>query len=364
MTDPKNQQSEAEARESIDTDVLIVGAGPAGLSAAIRIKQLAAEQNANIEVTIVEKAAEVGGHIISGAILDPVGLDELIPDWRQRGAPAGVEVTTDRFSFLTRKSGFTFPDFLLPPQTKTKNARIISLGELCKWLAEQAEALGVEIYPSTAAVDVTTNADGAVTGIITGDLGVAKDGTQTDGYAQGIALNAKYTLLGEGARGSLSKKLIERFDLASEAAPQSYSLGIKEIWQVPEDQHEEGRIEHFIGWPLNAKTNGGGFLYHAADKKIFIGQVTYLNYANPTLSPFNEFQRFKTHPKVRKHIEGGTRISYGARVLSSGGLASHSRPGIPRWCVDRLRCRLHECATFEGHSFRHALGACQWRSSC
>jgi len=314
--------STEQARETMETDILIVGAGPAGLSAAIRIKQLAEERGEDISVTIVEKSAEVGGHIISGAILDPVGLDELIPNWRERGAPTGTPVTTDRMNLLTKKGGFSFPHFLLPPQMKTKNGLIISLGDMCKWLAEQAEELGVEIYPGTPAVDLLLKADGAVEGIITGDLGVDGAGNPKGAYAQGIALKAKYTLIGEGARGSLAKKLISQFGLQAGKSPQKYSLGIKEIWEVDEALHDEGRVEHFMGWPLDDETSGGGFLYHAAGHKIYLGFVTYLDYQNPTLSPFGEFQRFKTHPKIQTVLKGATRISYGARAMSSGGWQS------------------------------------------
>ncbi len=310
--------AEETERETISTDVVIVGAGPAGLSAAIRLKQRAP----GLGVIVIEKSAEVGGHILSGAVLDPAGLDELIPDWRGKGAPVGPEVTGERMSYLTETGRFTFPDFMLPPQMKTASAVIISLGEVCQWLAGQAEELGVEIYPATPAVDVVRDAAGAVTGVITGDLGIGANGQPKDGYAQGIVLEAKYVLIGEGARGSLAKKLIGDFGLDRDSDPQKYSLGIKEIWEVPAEQHREGRVEHFMGWPLDDNTSGGGFLYHAGNRRVYLGLVTYLDYANPMLSPFDEFQRLKRHPEISKVIRGGTRLSYGARALTSGGWQS------------------------------------------
>jgi len=310
--------AQREDRESLSTDVVIVGAGPAGLAAAIRLKQ----KNPGIGVTVVEKAAEIGGHILSGAVMNPVGLDALLPDWRAAGAPVGPAVTEDRFHYLTAHGDFTVPSILLPPQMKTKDAVIVSLGALCKWLAGQAEALGVEIYPATAAVDVLTGEDGAVTGIITGDLGRARDGSEKPGFARGVALEAKYTLVAEGARGSLAKALIRDFDLARGHGPQKFALGIKEIWEIPEARHAPGRVDHYLGFPLDRFARGGGFAYHAAGRQLYLGLVVHLDYSDPRLSPFGEFQRFKTHPAIAGRIEGGRRLSYGARALTSGGWQS------------------------------------------
>ena len=305
-------------REIIETDVVIVGAGPAGLAAAIRLKQ----KSPGTSVTVVEKAAEIGGHILSGAVMDPVGLDELIPDWRQRGAPVGPAVRKDVFHVLTGAYDFRLPSFLLPPLMKTHDGVITSLGELVRWLGEQAQALGVDIYPMTAAVDVLRGAGGAVEGIVTGDLGVDRDGNPKPGYAAGIGLRARYTLIAEGARGSLARHLIQHFKLDAASSPQKFGLGIKEIWEIPESLHEPGRVDHFLGWPLDDATQGGGFLYHAADRRIYLGLVVHLDYRNPTLSPFDEFQRFKQHPSIARLLRDATRISYGARALTSGGWQS------------------------------------------
>ena len=302
----------------METDVVIVGAGPAGLSAAIRLKQL----SPGLAVTVVEKAAEVGGHILSGAVMNPAGLDALIPDWRQRGAPVGPDVTRDTMHFLTAGADIAFPGFMLPPQMHSRGGIIISLGDLCRWLAEQAQELGVDIFPATAAVDVLTGEGGQVEGIITGDLGLDRDGNPKPGHARGIALRANYTLIGEGARGSLAKTLIRDFGLDSARSPQKYGLGIKEIWEVPESMHEPGRGDHYLGWPLDTSTSGGGFAYHAADRRLYVGFVTHLDYKIPRLSPFGEFQRFKTHPSIARLLKDGRRISYGARALTSGGLQS------------------------------------------
>ncbi|WP_224701506.1 electron transfer flavoprotein-ubiquinone oxidoreductase [Devosia aquimaris] len=308
--------AEARARETISTDVLIVGAGPAGLSAAIRIKQ----RHPQLAVTVVEKSAELGGHILSGAVMDPRGLDALIPDWRLKGAPVGPDVTTDTYHYLTKTGDFALPHWMMPPQLKTDGAVIVSLGHLVRWLGDEATALGVDIFPMTAAVDVLGGQGAPVRGVITGDLGRDKDGNTKDSFAEGIALEAKYTLIAEGARGSLAKKIIADFDLSGE--PQKYGLGIKEIWEIPAEQHEPGRVDHYLGFPLDNATAGGGFVYHAQDRKLYVGLVTYLDYPDPTLSPFGEFQRFKAHPSVAPLLEGATRISYGARAVTAGGWQS------------------------------------------
>ncbi|ODT69529.1 MAG: electron transfer flavoprotein-ubiquinone oxidoreductase [Pelagibacterium sp. SCN 63-23] len=308
--------ADAGNREILSTDVLIVGAGPSGLAAAIRLKQ----RHPDLAVTVVEKSAELGGHILSGAVMDPVGLDALIPDWRLKGAPVGPDVTSDRYHYLTEKRDFTIPDGLVPPQMKTRGAVIVSLGLLVRWLGEQAAALGVDIFPMTAAVDVLRSGDGPVRGVITGDLGRDRDGNAKPGFAEGIALEAGYTLIAEGARGSLARQLISAFDL--ERAPQKYGLGIKEIWEIPAERHQAGRVDHYLGFPLDNATAGGGFVYHADNNRLYLGLVTYLDYADPTLSPFDEFQRFKTHPSVAGLLSGGSRVSYGARAVTAGGWQS------------------------------------------
>ncbi len=305
-------------RDYIDTDVVIVGAGPAGLAAAIRLKQ----KSPSTSVTLVEKAAEIGGHILSGAVMDPVGLSELIPDWRQKGAPVGPTVTEDRFHVLSRQRDFVLPNWLLPPLMRTHDGAITSLGDLVRWLGDQAQALGVDIFPMTAAVEGLIDETGAVAGIVTGDMGVARVGTHKPGFAPGIGIRAKYTLIGEGARGSLAKQLIARFRLDAKSSPQKFGLGIKEVWQIPERLHQPGRVDHYLGFPLDDATSGGGFCYHANDRRIYLGLVVHLDYRNPTLSPFDEFQRFKQHPSIAPQLRDASRLSYGARALTSGGWQS------------------------------------------
>jgi electron-transferring-flavoprotein dehydrogenase len=305
-------------RDIIDTDVVIVGAGPSGLAAAIRLKQVAPA----LAVTVVEKSAEIGGHIISGAAMNPVGLDELLPDWRNQGAPIGPVVTQDTYHYLTASGDFAMPRALVPPQMHVPGQVILSLGDLVKWLGDVAQGLGVDIYPMTAAVDLLLTPDGAVEGIITGDLGRDRNGNEKGTFAPGIGLRAKYTLIGEGARGSLAKVLTQRFGLADKADPQHYGLGIKEVWEIAADRHEPGRVDHYLGYPFDNRTEGGGFAYHAGSRKLYLGLVTHLGYADPTLSPFGEFQRFKAHPAIARLLEGATRISYGARALTAGGLQS------------------------------------------
>ena len=321
--------SDDVVREEFSTDVVIVGGGPAGLSAAIRLKQIAAETGRDIAVTLVEKSAEIGGHIISGAVMDCSGLDALIPDWRERGAPVGPKVTREALHYLTANADFALPDMLVPPVVRTPDSHIISLGRLCQWLADEATALGVDIFPATAAVDIVTNAEGAVTGILTGDLGVTRDGTRGLNFAPGIVLKASYVLIAEGARGSLAKALIARFGLDADCAPQKYSLGIKEIWEISRDRHEPGRVDNYLGFPLSADTNGGGFAYHAENNQLYLGLVTYLDYSNPTLSPFDEFQRFKTHPSIATLLDGATCISYGARTIAAGGWQAIPKLSFP-----------------------------------
>ena len=308
--------AEAGTRETIETDVVIVGAGPAGLAAAIRLKQ----HHPHLSVTVVEKSAELGGHILSGAVMDPVGLDALISDWRLKGAPVGPDVTRDTYHYLTAKRDFALPHALVPPQMRTPGAVIVSLGRLVQWLGEQATELGVDIFPMTAAVEVLGEEPGPVRGIITGDLGRDRSGQPKPGFAEGIALAARYTLIAEGARGSLAKRVIRSHSL--ERQPQKYGLGIKEVWEVSADRHRPGQVDHYLGYPLDDRTAGGGFVYHAEDQRLYVGLVTYLDYEDPTLSPFDEFQRFKQHPAVAPLLESGTRVSYGARAVTAGGWQS------------------------------------------
>ena len=311
--------AELPAREAMEFDVVVVGAGPSGLAAAIKLKQI----NPDTSVVIVEKGSEVGAHILSGAVIDPIGIDTLLPEWRGEDTPIKTAVTDDRFYWLSEKSGVRLPNFMMPPLLNNRGNFIVSLGSVCRWLATKAEALGVEIYPGFAAAEVLFNEeDGSVAGVATGDMGISKKGEQKDNFTRGMELRAKYTLFAEGARGSLGKQLITKFDLAKGRDPQKFGIGLKELWQVAPNRHCKGLVQHSFGWPLDGHTGGGSFLYHFDDNLVSVGFVVHLNYTNPYLSPFEEFQRFKTHPLVRDTFAGGKRLAYGARALTEGGYQS------------------------------------------
>ena len=308
-------------RESMQYDVVIVGAGPAGLSAAIRLKQRAAADSRELSVCILEKGGEVGAHILSGAVIDPKALDELIPDWKDKGSPLTVPVTENHHWVLSEKGKFNFPHWLLPPFMNNKGTYTLSLGNFCRWLAGQAEELGVEIFPGFPAAEILYHDDGSVKGVATGDVGIARDGSRRPDYQPGMELHAKYTFFAEGARGHLTKRLTELFDLRGASGPQVFGLGVKELWDVPADKHKPGRVVHTQGWPLDDAW-GGGFLYHQENGQVALGFVVALDYSNPYLSPFEEMQRWKTHPAIRAEIEGGRRVSYGARAINEGGYQS------------------------------------------
>jgi electron-transferring-flavoprotein dehydrogenase len=312
------------AREAMEFDVVVVGAGPAGLAAAIRLKQVAPQ----LGVVVVEKGSEVGAHILSGAVIDPIGLDRLIPQWRAEDTPIKTAVRDDRFYLLGQSGAIRLPNFIMPPLMSNHGNFIVSLGNVCRWLATKAEALGVEIYPGFAATELLID-DGTVAGVATGDMGIAKDGKPRGDFTRGMELRAKYTLFAEGARGSLSKQLIAKYGLADGREPQKFGLGLKELWQVASGKHRPGLVQHSFGWPLDNSTGGGSFLYHFDDNLVSIGFVVHLNYSNPYLSPFEEFQRFKTHPAIRDTFEGGKRLSYGARAITEGGYQSVPKLSFP-----------------------------------
>jgi electron-transferring-flavoprotein dehydrogenase len=317
--------NDVPAREAMEFDVAIVGAGPAGLAAAIRLKQLSPETS----VVVLEKGSEVGAHILSGAVIDPIGLDRLLPEWRGEETPIKTAVSDDRFYMLGHSGAIRLPNFMMPPLMSNHGNFVVSLGDVCRWLAAKAEALDVQVFPGFAASEVLYGDGGAVVGVATGDMGIAKDGHHRDSFTRGVELRAKYTLFAEGARGNLTKMLLKRFNLDADREPQKFGLGLKELWQVAPDKHRPGLVQHTFGWPLDNRTGGGSFLYHFDDNLVSVGFVVHLNYSNPYLNPFEEFQRFKTHPLVRPTLEGGKRLAYGARALTEGGYQSVPKLTFP-----------------------------------
>jgi len=319
-------------REVMEYDVVIVGAGPAGLAAAIRLKQLAKQHGREVSVCVLEKGSEVGAHILSGAVMDPRSLNELIPDWQRLDAPLNAPVTEDRFMFLTAGGSWTLPEMLLPACFRNHGMHVVSLGNVCRWLAKQAEAMGVEIFPGFAAAEVLYREDGAVAGVATGDMGIGRDGKPTASHQRGMALNGRFTFFAEGCRGHLGRQLQERYRLSAGADPQVYGIGLKELWEIEPGRHKQGLVIHTAGWPLAHDTYGGSFLYHLENHQISIGFVVGLAYANPFLSPYEEFQRYKTHPAIRAFLEGGKRVAYGARAIAAGGLQSLPKLVFPGGC--------------------------------
>jgi len=325
------QMNEAVAveRESMEFDVVIVGAGPAGLSAAIRLKQLAEKAGTEISVCVLEKGSEVGAHILSGAVVDPVALNELIPDWKEKGAPLKTEVKEDRFYMLGHSGALRLPNFTMPPLMNNHGNYAVSLGNVCRWLAEQAEAMGVEIYPGFACSELVYREDGSVKGVVAGVFGLGKDGEPGPDYEPGMELHGKYVMIGEGVRGSLAKVLIDKFNLSQGKSPQKFGIGMKELWEVKPENHKPGQVTHTMGWPLDTKTGGGSFMYHLEDNLVSIGFVVHLNYKNPHLFPYMEFQRFKHHPLIADVLEGGRRVAYGARAITEGGYQSVPKLSFP-----------------------------------